>query len=73
MFEKIKQFKNLIMLVVLFLLLIWCDPLLFFSKKAHERAMIHNLMQIEKAETERKIAIIKAQTEAELKRIWNED
>ena len=46
MFEKIKQFKNLIMLVVLFLLLIWCDPLLFFSKKAHERAMIHNQMQI---------------------------
>ena len=39
------------------------------TMEAEDRAFIHNQMAIEKAEAEKQIAIIKAQTDAELKRI----
>ena len=72
MTEKLKQYKNLILLVlavVFMIILIAADPLGFCAKRAHERAAIRNEMAIEKAEAERQIAIIKAQTDAELERI----
>lgn len=72
----LKQYKNLILLVIAVLLviaLIAADPLGFCTQRAHDRAAIRNQMEIEKAQTEREIAIIKAQTEAELLRIRNGD
>ena len=70
--EKLKQYKNLMLVVlavVFLIILIAADPLGFCAKRAHERAAIRNEMAIEKAEAERQIAIIKAQTDAELERI----
>ena len=72
MIQKIKQYKNLILLalaVILLVSLIAADPLGFCAKRAHDRAAIQNQMAIEKAEAERQIAIIKARTEAQLKLI----
>ena len=72
MIEKVKQYKNLILLAVAVLLVIGiiaADPLGFCAQRAHDRAAIHNQMAIEKAEAEKQIAIIKAQTDAELERI----
>ena len=72
MIQKIKQYKNLILLaaaVILVVTLIASDPLGFCAQRAHDRAAIQNQMAIEKAEAEQQIAIIKARTEAELKRI----
>ena len=72
MAERLKQYKNLILLVlavVFIIILIAADPLGFCAKRAHERAVIRNEMAIEKAEADRQIAIIKAQTDAELERI----
>ena len=72
----LKQYKNLILLVIAVILviaLIAADPLGFCTQRAHDRAAIRNQMEIEKAQTEREIAIIKAQTEAELLRIRNGD
>ena len=72
MTKKLKQYKNLILLVlavVFIIILIASDPLGFCTKRAHERAAIQNEMAIEKAEADRQIAIIKAQTDAELERI----
>ena len=70
--SKIKQYKNLIIVaavaVFLFALLV-SDPLGYFARRSHERAAIRNQMAIERAEAEKQIAIIGAQTEAELKRI----
>ena len=67
-----RQYKNLILvaaLAVIFIALLCGDPLGFFARRAHERAAIHNQMAIEKAEAEKEIALIQAQTEAELRRI----
>lgn len=74
MIQKIKQYKNLILLaaiVVLVITLIACDPLGYFAKRAHDRAAIQNQIAIEKAEADKQIAIIKAQTEAALVKIQN--
>lgn len=68
-FEKIRQFQNLILLLVFILFLVWLDPIVYFVKKSHERAEILNKIRIEQAETERQIALIKARTEAELAEI----
>ena len=68
-FEKIKQFQNLILLLVFILFLVWFDPVVYFVKKSHERAEILNKIRIEQAETERQIVLIKARTEAELAKI----
>ena len=70
--KKIKQYKNLILVVGIALLLavlIAADPLGFCAKRSHDRAAIQNRIAIEEAEAEKKIAIIKAQTDYELKRI----
>ena len=72
MIEKIKQYKNLILVVVaivLVTLLIAGDPIGLLTERRHQRALIENQIALEKAETEQKIAIIKAQTDAELLRI----
>ena len=72
MIQKIKQYKNLILVVgvaLLLVVLIAADPLGFCAKRSHDRAAIQNQIAIEKAEAEKQIAIIKAQTDAELKRI----
>ena len=72
MIKKIKQYKNLILVVGIALLLavlIAADPLGFCAKRSHDMAAIQNRIAIEKAEAEKKIAIIKAQTDYELKRI----
>ena len=72
MIEKAKQYKNLILLVlaaVFLIVLIAADPLGFCTRRAQEREAVRNEMAIEKAEAEKKIAIIKAQTDAELDRI----
>ena len=72
MIQKIKQYKNLILLavaVILLICLIVSDPLGFCAQRAHDRAAIQNQMAIEKAEAEQQIAIIKARTEAQLKLI----
>ena len=70
--EKIRQYKNLILLsvaVILLVALIASDPLGFCAQRAHDRAAIYNQMAVEKAEAEKQIAIIRAQTDAELERI----
>ena len=72
MIQKLKRYKNLILLLTSLLLriaLIASDPLGFCAQRAHDRAAIQNQIAIEKAEAEQRIAIIKARTEAELKRI----
>ena len=72
MIDKIKQYKNLILvaaLAVIFIALAAADPLGYAAERAHSRAAIRNRMAIEKAEAEKEIAIIKARTEAELKQI----
>ncbi len=72
MIQKIKQYKNLILVVgitLLLVVLIAVDPLGFYAKRSHDRAAIQNQIAIEKAEAEKEIAIIKAQTDYELKRI----
>ena len=71
-FSKIRQFKNLIMLLVVIVVLLACllsDPLGYFVARAKYKAQIMNEIAIENAETAKKIAIIKAETEAELLRI----
>ena len=72
MIDKIKQYRNLIILIVavaIATLLLACDPLGYFAQRAHDRAAVYNQIAVEKAETNKQIAIINAQTEAELKRI----
>ena len=72
MIDKIKQYKNLILVVgiaLLLMVLIVSDPLGFCAQRSHDRAAIRNQIAIEKAEAEKEIAIIKAQTDYELKRI----
>ena len=71
-YKKIKQFKNLILLLTAILVLIVClcsDPLGYFVARSKYKAQILNEIAIAKAETEKKIALIKAETEAELLRI----
>ena len=71
-FGKIKQFKNLIILLAVIVALLACllsDPLGYFVARAKYKAQIMNEIAIENAETAKKIAIIKAETEAELLRI----
>ena len=72
MIEKVKQYKNLILLAVAVLLVIGiiaADPLGFCAQRAHDRAAVYNQIAIEKAEAQKQIAIIQAQMDAELKRI----
>ena len=67
-----RQYKNLIFVVVgvLFLLIIFFgDPLGFYAQRSHDRAMIYNSILVERAQTEKRIAIIKAEADAELERI----
>ena len=72
MIEKIKQFKNLIFLVVAIVIFVGClvaDPLGYYAARRQYRANIANQIAIAKAETAKRIAIIQAETEAELLRI----
>ena len=72
MIDKIKQYKNLILVVAFVAVIIAVivgDPLGYAAERAHNRASIRNRMAIEKAEAEKEIAIIKAQTDAKLKQI----
>ena len=72
MMEKLKQYKNLILLAAVALLLIGIiagDPLGYVTERRHQREIIRNQIAIEKAEVEKQIAIIRAETEAELRRI----
>ena len=72
MIDKIKQYKNLILVVgiaLLLMVLIASDPLGFCAQRSHDRAAIRNQIAIEKAEAEKEIAIIRARTEYELKQI----
>lgn len=72
MIQKIKQYKNLILLAavaVFLILLVAADPLGYFARRVHDRAAIRNAMAIEEAETEKKVALIKAEMDAELRRI----
>ena len=72
MIAKMKQYKNLILLAlaaISLIILVASDPLGYCTRRAHERAAIRNEMAVEKAEAEKKIAIIKAQTDAQLERI----
>lgn len=72
MIQKLKRYKNLILLsaaVILLIALVASDPLGFCAQRAHDRAAIRNQMAIERAEADKQIAIIKAQTDTELKRI----
>ena len=72
MIQKIKQYKNLILVALAIILvvgLIAADPLGFVTERRHQRAVIQNQIAVEKAEAEKQIAIIKAQTDAELERI----
>lgn len=72
MIQKIKQYKNLILVVLAIILLVGlvaADPLGFVTERRHQRAMIQNQIAVEKAEAEKQIAIIRAQTDAELERI----
>ena len=72
MINKIKQYKNLILVVgiaLLLVVLIASDPLGFCTQRSHDRAAIRNQIAIEKAEAEKEITIIRARTEYELKQI----
>ena len=69
---KLKQYKNLILLtaaVIFLVVIIAADPLGFCVQRAHDRAAVRNQMTIEKAETDQRVAIITARTEAVLRRI----
>ena len=70
--SKIKQFKNLILLVTMIFIVLLClctDPLGYYAERTKYRAQIMNDIAIARAEAEKKIALIKAETEAELLRI----
>ena len=70
--SRIKQFKNLILLVSAIFVIMAClvfDPLGYFAARAKYKAQIMNEIAIARAETEKRIALIKAETEAELLRI----
>ena len=72
MIQKLKQYKNLILICAAVLLVIGviaADPLGFMTERRHQRALIHNQIAIERAEAEKQIAIIRAQMDAELKDI----
>ena len=72
MIEKIKQYRNLIFLLLAMAAaagLLASDPLGCVAKRRYERAAIMNRMAIEKAETEKQIAVTEAEKEAEVKRI----
>ena len=76
MIEKIKQFKNLIFLVLgilLFCLVLALDPLGYFAMRRQHRAVNLNQIAIAQAETDKRIAIIHAETEAELLKIKKEN
>lgn len=70
--NKIIQFKNL-ELIIAGVLVLWAiilaDPLGYCSARRQYRANIENQIAIARAETQHKIAVIKAQIEAELLRI----
>ena len=70
--KLLKRYKNLILLVaaiIVAICIIASDPLGTAVKHRHEREAIRNRIAIEQAETEKRIAIIKAEKEAELIRI----
>lgn len=70
--KKIKQYRNLILLVAVIaavISLFAADPLGYAAKKQHERAAIRNQIAVEKAEAEKQVAILQAEKEAEVKRI----
>ena len=71
----LKQYRNLIMMVFIIaaVAVIAADPFGVCINRAHERAAIRNQMRIEKVQTECEIAIIQAQTEAELIRLKSGD
>lgn len=69
---KAKQFKNLILLttgIIIFLTVLYSDPLGYFVARAKYKSQIMNEIAIARAETEKRIALIKAETEAELLRL----
>ena len=70
--KLLKQYKNLILLVtaiIVVICIIASDPIGTAVKHRYEREAVKNQTAIEKAETEKRIAIIKAEQEAELIRI----
>ena len=70
--QILKQYRNLIGLVtvtILIIIVLASDPLGMVVKRRQERAAVWNQIAIEKAETEKRIAIIQAEQEAELIRI----
>ena len=72
MIEKIKQYRNLIFLVLIIAAaagIMASDPLGHMAQRRYERAAIMNRAAIEKAETEKRVAILEAEKEAEIKRI----
>ena len=74
MLNVVKQYKNLILLVIgviLIVTLIASDPLGYCARRSYERAAIRNQMAIERAETEYQIAVIEAKRNAVIKRIEN--
>ena len=73
MLKVIKQYKNLIALiiaVVLIIAVIASDPLGCMARRRHERAAIRNQIAIEQAETDKRLAVIKAEKEAEIIRVY---
>lgn len=66
--SQILRYRHLI-LVVSIVALVVADPLGYATSRAQHRATIRNQMMVERAETEKKIAIIQAETEAALARI----
>ena len=70
--QILSQYRNLIALVIVVILivtLVASDPLGIVMKRKQEIAEIRNQIMIEEAEAEKKVAIIKAEQEAELIRI----
>lgn len=70
--KLLNQYRNLITLVIvtiIILVTVASDPLGTAVKRKQERAAIRNQIAIEQAEAEKRIAIIKAEQEAEIIRI----
>lgn len=73
--KGVVQYRHLIICIligVLCFLYLCSDPTGRAAQRKYERAKIENQIEIEKAETNKKLAIIEAEKEAEVLRIKNE-
>lgn len=75
-YEKIKQYKNLIFLILIIVLIcifLKTEFLMYIARRNYEISALQNKIIVEQAETEQRISLIKANTQAELVKIWKNE